>query len=165
MRFESISGNLSILLSFSLKEFIMFADADAGKIYQLQLDSFNVRPIAIPFDDKTNISRPVALEYDWVEDRVYWTDVTLQIMCRAFRNGTGFEVLFDDVGVADGLTIDLAGRQLYWTSTTDNTLSTSKLDGSFRRTLIRWDLDEPRDVIVDPVDGSVSSIHNPSQKL
>ena len=131
----------------------MFADADAGKIYQLQHDSINVRPIAIPFDDKTNISQPVALEYDRVEDRVYWSDITLQIICRAFRNGTGFEVLFDDVGVVDGLTINSAGRQLYWTSTTKVTVEMSKLDGSYRKTLIQWNLDEPRDIIVDPIDG------------
>ena len=131
----------------------MFADADAGKIYQLQLDSINVRPIAIPFDDKTNISQPVALEYDRVEDRVYWSDITLQIICRAFRNGTGFEVLFDDVGVVDGLTINSAGWQLYWTSTTKDTVEMSKLDGSYRKTLIQWNLDEPRDIIVDPIDG------------
>ncbi|XP_028410904.1 uncharacterized protein LOC114533564 isoform X4 [Dendronephthya gigantea] len=135
------------------EEFIMFADADAGKIYEMQLDSVNVKPIAIPFDENTNITRPVALEYDWVEDRVYWTDVTLRIICRAFRNGTGFEVLFNDIGVADGLTIDLAGRQLYWTSTTNNTVETSKLDGSFRKTLVKSNLDEPRDIIVDPIDG------------
>ena len=140
-------------ISLSLQEFLMFADADAGKIYQMQLDSINVRPIAIPFDDNTNIIRPVALEYDRVEDRVYWSDVSLRIICRAFRNGTGFEELFDDVGVVEGLTIDLAGRQLYWTSTTDDTIETSKLDGSFRRTLIGHNLDEPRYIIVDPVDG------------
>ena len=131
----------------------MFADADAGKIYQMQLDSINVRPIAIPFDDKTNISGPAALEYDQVEDRVYWSDATLRIISRAFRNGTGFEALFDDVGVVGGLTIDLAGRQLYWTSTTDDTVETSKLDGSFRKTLIGHSLDEPRDIIVDPITG------------
>ena len=142
-----------MLISLSLSEFIMFADADAGKIYQMQLDSMNVKPIALPFDKNTNISRPVALEYDRVEDRVYWTDVTLKIICRAFRNGTGFEVLFDDIGVSDGLTIDLAGRLLYWTSTTDNTVETAKLDGSLRRTLFKWSLDEPRDIIVDPIDG------------
>ncbi|XP_028394968.1 LOW QUALITY PROTEIN: uncharacterized protein LOC114519101 [Dendronephthya gigantea] len=130
-------------------EFLMFADADAGKIYQMQLDSVNVKPIAVPFDKNTKITRPVALEYDWVEDRVYWTDVTLKIICRAFRNGTGFEVLFNDIGVADGLTIDLAGRQLY----NHNNVETSKLDGSFRRTLVRWNLDQPRDIIVDAIDG------------
>ena len=131
----------------------MFADADAGKIYQMQLDSINVRPIPVPFDENTNISRPVALEYDKVEDRVYWSDVTLKIICRAFRNGTGFEVLFDDIGVADGLTIDFAGRQLYWTSETNNTVEVSKLDGSYRKILIRWHLDNPRDIIVDSVGG------------
>ena len=131
----------------------MFADAGAGKIYQMQLDSINVRPIPVPFDENTNISRPVALEYDKVEDRVYWSDVTLKIICRAFRNGTGFEVLFDDIGVADGLTIDFAGRQLYWTSETNNTVEVSKLDGSYRKILIRWHLDNPRDVIVDSVSG------------
>ena len=137
---------------FSLQEFVMFADADAGKIYYMQIDSVNVRPIPLSIP-KTNISRPVALEYDLVEDRVYWTDVTLHIICRAFRNGTGFEVLFNDVGIADGLTIDLAGRNLYWTSTSNDNIETSKLDGSFRRTLIGHDLDEPRDIIVDPING------------
>ena len=62
-------------------------------------------------------------------------------------------MLFNDIGVPDGLTIDLAGRNLYWTSTTNDTVETSKLDGSFRRTLIRSNLDEPRDIIVDPVSG------------
>jgi low density lipoprotein receptor-related protein 5/6 len=142
-----------MLKSFSLPGFIMFADSDSGKIYQMQLDSMNVKPIAVSFDETTSISRPVALEYDRVEDRVYWSDVTLKIICRAFRNGTGFEVLFNDIGVADGLTIDLAGRQLYWTSTSNDTIEMSKLDGSFRRTLISLDLDEPRDIIVDPIDG------------
>ena len=133
----------------------MFADAGTGKIYQMGLDSVDVKPTAVPFDKSTKISSPVALEYDWAEDRVYWTDDTLKIISRAFRNGTGFEQLFTDVGGADGLTIDLAGRQLYWTSSTSNTVETSKLDGSFRKTLVQWNLDKPRDIIVDPIDGCV----------
>ena len=132
----------------------MFADADAGKLYQIQVDSKNVKPFAVPFDSTVKISRPVALEYDRVEDRVYWSDVTLHTICRAFRNGTGFEVLFSqDVEVADGLTIDFAARQLYWTSTRKNLIETSRLDGTFRKTLVTRNLDEPRDIIVDPVDG------------
>ena len=139
--------------SLSLSEFVMFADADAAKIYQMQLNNVNVTPIAIPFDQTTKISRPVALEYDKNDDRIYWTDVTLRTISRAFRNGTGYELLFDDIGVADGLTIDLAGGNLYWTSTTTNTVETSRLDGSFRRTLVSYNLDEPRDIIVDPISG------------
>ena len=134
----------------------MFAEASAGEISMLQTDSINVEPVPIVFDPDTTISRPVALEYDLVEDRVYWTDVTLRIICRAFRNGTGFEVLFNDnIGVADGLTVDVAGRNLFWTSTSYNTIEVSKLDGSFRKILVWRNLDEPRDIIVDSEGGYV----------
>ena len=139
---------------FPFLEFIMFADGGAGEIYQLQIDSDDVKPVPIIFTADANISRPVALEFDPVEDRVYWTDVTLRIISRAFRNGTGYQTLFaDKVGTADGLTVDLAGRNLYWTSTTYDTIEVSKLDGSFRRVLINSNLNQPRDIIVDPVAG------------
>ena len=131
----------------------MFADAEFGKIYQLEFESGEVSPMAIPFDEKTKISRPVALDYDYVEDRIYWSDVSLKIICRAFRNGTGFQVLFDNFGVVDGLTIDDASRQLYWTSETNNTIEVSKLDGSYRKTIISSNLDKPRDIVVDSTDG------------
>ncbi len=131
----------------------MFADGDAGKIYQMRLDSMNVTPIAIPFDKTTKIRRPVALEYDKSDNRIYWTDVTLRTISRAFRNGTSYELLFSDIGDAEGLTIDLAGGNLYWTSTTNNTVETSRLDGSFRKTLVKDNLDKPRDIIVDPIGG------------
>ena len=139
--------------SLSLSEFVLFADAEAGKIYQMRLDSMNVTPIAIPFDQTTKISHPVALEYDKNDNRIYWTDVTLHTISRAFRNGTGYELLFNDIGDAEGLTIDLAGGNLYWTSTTNNTVETSGLDGSFRKTLVKYNLDKPRDIIVDPIGG------------
>ena len=49
----------------------MFADGDASKIYQLQIDSKNVEPLAIKFGADVNISKPIALEFDPVENRVY----------------------------------------------------------------------------------------------
>lgn len=131
----------------------MFADRNARKIYQMQLDSVDVKPIAIPFEKNTKISRPVALEYDRIDDRVYWSDVALLTISRAFRNGTGFEVIFDNVGIVGGLTIDMTARQLYWTSESKNTLETARLDGSFRKTLVKWYLYKPRDVIVDAISG------------
>ena len=151
---EKQSGNFLVSM---LLEFVMFADA-SGKIQLLQTDSDNVEPVPIKFEPNATISRPVALAFDQDDDRVYWTDVTLKIICRAFRNGTGFEVLFDDgVGVADGLTVDRAGGNLYWTDTTYNTIEVSRLDGSFReRLFVNEELDEPRDIIVDPVGGYVA---------
>ena len=135
-------------------ELIIFADSNAGQIYQLPRDNKNMKPVAINFGEEAKVSRPVALEYDPVEDRVYWTDVGLKIICRAYRNGSSFEKLVTDrVGVADGLTIDLAGRNLYWTSMTYTTTEVSRLDGSSKRVLISSGLHKPRDIIVDPVTG------------
>lgn len=42
----------------------------------------------------TNLTNAVAVDYDWLEQRVYWSDVTstLSRIGRVFFNGTGFEV-------------------------------------------------------------------------
>ena len=142
------------MIFFSLPEFVMFADADAGKIYQMQLDSVDVKPVAIPFDPRSvNVTGPVALDHDSRHNRVYWTDVSLHIIGRSFRNGSNYEQLYDNFGVADGLAIDFAAGLLYWTSTTNDTVEASKLDGSNRRTLVKLNLDEPRDIAVDPIGG------------
>ena len=103
------------------------------------------------------ISRPVALDYDFVEDRVYWTDVTRNTISRSFLNGSMQEVIFQqNVQTPDGLAVDPIGRNLYWTDTGTNKLEVSKLDGSYRKALITTYLDEPRDIILDVSQGFVS---------
>ena len=102
------------------------------------------------------IDRPVALDYDVVEDRVYWTDVTRNTISRSFLNGSMQEVIFyQNVQTPDGLAVDPVGRNLYWTDTGTNKLEVSKLDGSYRKALITSGLDEPRDIILDVKQGSV----------
>ena len=130
----------------------MFADADAAKIYQMETDSINVLPKALQFAPEVDIRQPVALEYDPLEDRVYWSDVSLKIICRAFRNGSAFEKLITET-TTDGLSLDLAGRNLYWTSVTYNTIEMSMLNGSHRRILINTGLVKPMDILVDPIAG------------
>ena len=40
-----------------------------------------------------NISRPVAVDYDPIEGKVYWTDVVHKTINRAYVNGTGQEII------------------------------------------------------------------------
>ena len=97
-----------------------------------------------------SISRPIALAYDIVEDRVYWTDVISNTISRAFLNGSSQEVIHDSKLVTpDGLAVDIVGRNIYWTDTGTNKLEVSKMNGSLRTTVVTSDLDEPRDVILD----------------
>ena len=102
------------------------------------------------------ISRPVALAYDLVDDRVYWTDVTRKAISRAFLNGSSEEVIhYTKVEIPDGLAVDIIGRNLYWTDMGTNRLEVSKLDGSYRTALVTREIDKPRDIILDTEKGLV----------
>ncbi|CAH3155958.1 unnamed protein product, partial [Porites lobata] len=128
-------------------EFLLFADASYGKIMKVSPHapgSLTALPLS------SSIKRPVAIGYDVLEDRVYWTDVTRKTISRSFMNGSMFEVLFhQNVQIPDGLAVDIVGRNLYWTDTGSDKLEVSKLDGSYRRALIASGLGEPRDIILD----------------
>ena len=115
-------------------------------------DSGSLASLPLPY----YISRPVALGYDVVEGRVYWTDVTRNTISRSFLNGSMQEVIINrNLQTPDGLAVDIAGRNLYWSDTGYNKLEVSKLNGSYRKALITSGLDEPRDIILDVSKGSV----------
>ena len=152
---KSISFFRSFLYKASPErsDFLLFADYSYGKIMKVSPHapgSFTALPLS------SSIKRPVAIGYDALEDRVYWTDVTRKTISRSFMNGSMFEVLFhENVQIPDGLAMDIVGRNLYWTDRGTERLEVSKLDGSYRRALIISGLDEPSDIILDVSKGSV----------
>ena len=52
-----------------------------------------------------------------------------------------------------GLAVDWAGRNLYWTDAGNHRIEVSRLDGTLRTVLIWRDLDQARDIVVDPRSG------------
>lgn len=128
-----------------MQPFLLFADATYGRIKKFSpQDSGSL--MSLPLEN--SISRPVALAYDVVEDRVYWTDTIRKSISRAFLNGSSQEVVHDSkLQTPDGLAVDIIGRNLYWADT--HNLGISKLDGSHRKALITTNLLQPRDIILD----------------
>ena len=53
----------------------------------------------------------------------------------------------------DGIAVDWMGRNLYWCDKTTDTIEVSKLDGRYRKVLIRQGLQEPRAIAVFPDKG------------
>lgn len=101
--------------------------------------------------------RPVALGLDIIENRIYWTDVTLNTISRVFINGSSAEVIVsDNVYSPDGLAVDPLGRNIYWTDTGTNKIEVSRMNGTMRKILISQNLDKPRDIILDLHNGLVS---------
>ena len=98
--------------------------------------------------------RPIAVDYDPVEDRVYWTDVAEGRILSAFSNATWMKFLvYCNVKVPDGLAIDYVGRNIYWTDTGTNRIEVARLDGTKRKVLIKNGLDEPRAIVLDERNG------------
>lgn len=136
--FQKISGEY----------FLLFAEADHGEIYKVPLTVVNTP--CHPLQININISRPVAVDYDPVEGKIYWTDVALKLIARAFPNGSSVEVIAHiDVVSPDGLAVDYIGRILYWTDIGTSKLEVAQLDGSFRKSLITTGIENPRAIILD----------------
>ena len=107
---------------------------------------------AVPIE--LDIRRPVALDLDPTENRIYWTDVTLNTISRVFINGSSPEVLMsENIYSPDGLAVDPLGGNIYWSDTGTNKIEVSRKDGTMRKTLIYSNLDEPRDIILDLTKG------------
>ncbi|XP_075238130.1 LDL receptor protein 1 isoform X2 [Lycorma delicatula] len=121
----------------------------SNKYYIRQLDqSGHVTLLA------NNLTNAVALDFDWEEQCIYWSDVTaLRSSIKRFctGNNTTYETLHSStLQNPDGLAVDWVGRNLYWCDKGLDTIEVSRLDGRFRKVILREGLQEPRAITVHP---------------
>lgn len=135
-----------------VKTFLLFTDADdkSTNIVSLDVDYFVAKNLFFHLGNQ----RPIALDFDPVEDRVYWTDVQQGLIISAFSNATALKILFRcNVNVPDGIAIDRVGRNIYWSDTGTNRIEVARLDGTKRKLLVKAGLDEPRAIVLDERNG------------
>ena len=128
-----------------VKKFILFADDEDKSLNYISLD-VNYFVSQTLFNYKhLGSQRPIALDFDPVEDRVYWSDAYRGGIFSAFSNETSLKTLFYcNVKTPDGLAIDHVGRNIYWTDAGTKRIEVGRLDGTSRRVLIKHGLDQPR---------------------
>uniref|UniRef100_A0AAR2KHS0 EGF-like domain-containing protein n=1 Tax=Pygocentrus nattereri TaxID=42514 RepID=A0AAR2KHS0_PYGNA len=130
--------------------------------YLLFSNRVSVRRISLDTPDHTDVHVPVpelhnviSLDYDSVDGKLYYTDVSLDVIRRVNLDGSGMEtVVSQGLKTTDGLAVDWVARNMYWTDTGRNTIEVSRLDGSARKVLVNNSLDEPRAIAVFPSKGS-----------
>ena len=127
------------------KEFLLIVQHfySYGLLWKVPLNIKNPHIAAVP----VLTYKPVAVDYDYQDLMVYWSDVTLRTISRAFLNGSDSRVVVSGLGSPQGLAVDGVARNLYFTDVDRNTLEVVNLNGSFRRVL--FNVIKPYDIALD----------------
>ncbi|KAJ8249123.1 hypothetical protein GJAV_G00231420 [Gymnothorax javanicus] len=111
----------------------------------------NSNDVAIPL---TGVKEASALDFDVLDNRIYWTDVSTKTISRAFMNGSSVEHVIEfGLDYPEGMAVDWMGRNVYWADTGTNRIEVARLDGQYRQVLVCKDLDNPRSLALDPANG------------
>lgn len=111
------------------------------------------------------VENAVAIAWDSVTDRIYWSDIRDKRIYSATRNGTGVEVFIGQgLDITEGIAVDWVGRNLYWVDSSLNTIEVAALEKKgkkipnmqvffvegVRAVLLHENIDQPRGLALDP---------------
>uniref|UniRef100_A0A8C1IX14 Low density lipoprotein receptor-related protein 1Bb n=1 Tax=Cyprinus carpio TaxID=7962 RepID=A0A8C1IX14_CYPCA len=104
-----------------------------------------------------DIDDVTVVDYDALEERMYWADIKTQTIKRAFINGTGLQtVISGDIQNCRGLAVDWLSRNMYWLSSEneETQINVARLDGSLKTSVIHG-IDKPKCLTVHPAKGKI----------
>lgn len=118
------------------------------QISKISLDSPDYTIFPLPLG---KVKYAIAIDYDPVDEHIYWSDVEAYTIRRSHADGSGItDFVTSEVRHPDGLALDWLARNLYWTDTVTDRIEVCRLDGSARKVLIYEHLEEPRAIAVAP---------------
>uniref|UniRef100_A0A8C1SIU4 Low density lipoprotein receptor-related protein 1Ba n=1 Tax=Cyprinus carpio TaxID=7962 RepID=A0A8C1SIU4_CYPCA len=147
------ANNRSCQGELSVRKFLLYARRSEIRGVDIDNPYLNVI-MALTVPDIDDVS---AMDYDAVDERIYWTDVKTRMIKRAFINGTKLEsVLSGDLSNVRGLAIDWLSRNMYWMSSdNDEThINVARLDGSLKTTVVHG-MDKPKCLVLHPSKGKM----------
>lgn len=124
-----------------------------------------IRKLAIGrlFHDYSDVVRSqkgiAALDYDYRENYLFWTDIRDERICGArlpSQDTTAAlceRTVVSSVSSPEGIAVDWATKKIYWTDGGHNVIEVAEFDGSHRLTLFYNDIYDPRAIVVDPFHG------------
>ncbi|XP_033760426.1 LOW QUALITY PROTEIN: low-density lipoprotein receptor-related protein 4-like [Pecten maximus] len=152
--FELDDVNMNRCTSQMLSDnFLVVSDSHQRHMYQIGLDDQSVH--AVPL---SNVYRPIALDYDPIFEKLYWTENMAKLIKGAHLDSqTEFTLqILTNASVIDGIAVDYINRLLFYTDTGLNTITVISLVRTrLSRTVVSEDLDQPRDIAVHPLDGRI----------
>ncbi|XP_067664847.1 pro-epidermal growth factor-like [Haliotis asinina] len=124
---------------------ILLSNWNPGRILKL---SFNRSAARI--SGLANGLRPVAIDYDPVEERVYWTDVALRAILARDLNDNSNEIILSlkSNATLDGIAIDSIARKIFYTDTGNDVIVSLNMNGTGSEIIVDSGLEEPRGIVL-----------------
>ncbi|XP_041987449.1 nidogen [Aricia agestis] len=99
----------------------------------------------------------VGIDVDCHSGRIYWGDVSGNAIKRAAYDGSGSEQFLSvDVQAPEGISVDWAARNIFWTDAKKLTIEVANIDTKVRKVLFRGDgIYNPRGIVVHPSRGKI----------
>jgi sugar lactone lactonase YvrE len=124
-----------------------------GSLRRISLDTEDFSDVYLPV---TDVHNSVAIDYDYFNSKIYYTDVALSVI-RSFNfDGSNVQnVIQKDLSTPNGIAFDWVAKNLYWSDASRNVIEVSRSDGTCRKVIIDLDLDEPRALALLPEMGYI----------
>jgi low density lipoprotein receptor-related protein 5/6 len=128
--------------------FLLYTRRD--DIRRISVDTPNTN-ILIPLK---GVQEASALDFDRDQGMIYWSDIEMKTISRAFLNGSSQEIVIEfGLDFPEGLAVDWLARNLYWADAGTGRIEMSRLDGTNRRVLLWQNIQNPKSLVVDPARG------------
>ncbi|XP_046700598.1 low-density lipoprotein receptor-related protein 1B isoform X5 [Silurus meridionalis] len=137
----------------ALKRFLLYVRRSEIRGVDIDNPYMNIMTaLTVPDIDDVTV-----VDYDALEERIYWADVKTQTIKRAFINGTSLEtVISGDIQNCRGLAVDWLSRNMYWLSSEneETQINVARLDGALKTSVIHG-IDKPKCLAVHPAKGKI----------
>ncbi|XP_013187804.1 nidogen [Amyelois transitella] len=129
--------------------------SDGASVYRVPFQ-ISAKQFAVPLNSAI-YQIAVGVDVDCQKGRIYWGDVNSNTIKSSAYDGSAFEqFLFTDVLAPEGIAIDWAARNIFWTDSKKLTIEVANIDTKVRKILFSKNgIANPRGIAVHPQRGKV----------